>query len=1700
MATTSQAPRSSVAEALETVEAESRTETDGTWLETAVERAAPHIAEWDVKECWLWQDWPGRANHDYSRQDIGIDVVAIRAGDGARIAIQCKARKLDDTGSGSQITKKEVDSFASASSGKLWSERWLVTNGNNPLSSNAMASVPVENPIKLVNFESDLRKHQQSVPSGEQECRHCEMPDDPDARQTRSCMQAEAVRKSLEVLRAHEGSDSGGLPRGEARGKIVLPCGTGKTRIALRIVEKLSEPGQLAIVLCPSIALVAQIRREFLACTETGLRTLAVCSDQTAGFDRKAKSEGLREDDPTADLSRVSASEVKGLVTTDADRIAEWMREGTGNRDRIGVIFGTYQSSHRIGEALCKSGITAEVLIADEAHRTAGLRRIRKIEAQLRDFTVCHDNQRFPVRYRVYQTATPRVYDTRRRRTRNDDWVVRDMDDETVFGVELYRKSYMEAVRNGWLTDYRIIALGVNDPAAYEAANQLAKTGSGRSGRNALTTTHFLRGLTLALVLGGATRTEDGAEIRSCIGFMNTVAKSKEMAKQLESDMVRKWVQDWLDTNRAGQAAAGYALEHLDASSNVMARENAKSRLAAANQERPHGILNVGIFGEGTDAPSLSAVAFLEARKSPIDVIQAVGRAMRLSEGKSMGYIICPILIPPSVDAEQWLETSGPTDGWQELGQVLLALRAHDSRIEEQLSKLLKIYLPAPAESESTLVAIGSVGRVSYHAHYGTVGSVEDDVTTALQDPGKIPELFRPVEALRTAAEDLAGGAREGVGAEPYGTTGTETGSDVCANSELPKCEGGGELPPFPPPASIVTGHANPDGDVELRVASPERGTASADGTPGPVDIAESKKKARAMLNGTKGQPLQPRKKRTPEEVNEARAGQMLDLSLAEGGLRITANLLSKSGLRHDRVARDLNLLEASVSEAARHLRDDELGKRLDRHFGLDHLDPKKTDSRADGCTVGALLMMNAAMLHQRIASGRWVSGVKGLDEIKSQPQVVRQVERQWNRISQRDFLPILQPAIKVIEAVEDTGKLAGLERALRHICAEAERIAETYADMGADHAGPLFNRVMGDQASDGAYFTRPVAASITARLALDACGEADWGDEAVWRAHKVVDLACGSGTLLSAVLTDMKRRAKERGADEGRLAELQKIAVEETIKGLEINSVSLQLAASQLTAGNREIRYSQMGLHLMPYGPQREASGWVAAGTLELLGQESIVPRPGELPHADPEIASGAVRVNADDVELENAVSAARDARIVVMNPPFTNRAKMAQKFPKSDQEAMRNWIDKLQEWVVGCDPEMARFVDKNSLAPLFVALADRVVRTSDGALAMIHPTIAWTNTSGQEERIVLARRFYIHTILTCHVPGQINLSQNTSINESVTIAVRHDGVRPPTRIINLDRMPKDEAEVADLHRCLVECPRGTMAHGWGEVSEWPTHRIEAGDWSATIWRSPELAEAAARLADDETLPRLKALRMTPFATGQELRSKFEATSAGTPGSIPILKSKGADGQTRIRSTPDEHWIPKKRSERERRMNGGTYRATERMREKAGYLLITAGQDTRTGRLTATANGTKYVGNSWMPVSGTTEAQAKALAVFLNSTLGRLQIMRNPGRKLEFPVYAAAEAANLRVPDVRDESIRCVLADAWERTRDCVVPQYRDGECDVRRIWDDAVAEALCWDPRELARLRCLLHREPHVRGLGYGQFAEDRSDHVGE
>ena len=236
-------------------------ETDGRWLEDLIADVAPHIRDWNVDGCWRWEDWPDRARvlPDSSPDEIGIDLVARRRDDGAWIAIQSKSRRLDEFGRGRPIPGSGLATFFALTGDKdRWPERWLVVNGNVTVSGHARDyDAAAGAPLKQVNIAQDVESQRAASAAADADtCPHCETSDSLDSGleapvQTRSCMQREAVEMAVTRLRRNEITDEDNIPKGEARGRIILPCGTGKTRIALRITEQLTYPGELSVRVVP---------------------------------------------------------------------------------------------------------------------------------------------------------------------------------------------------------------------------------------------------------------------------------------------------------------------------------------------------------------------------------------------------------------------------------------------------------------------------------------------------------------------------------------------------------------------------------------------------------------------------------------------------------------------------------------------------------------------------------------------------------------------------------------------------------------------------------------------------------------------------------------------------------------------------------------------------------------------------------------------------------------------------------------------------------------------------------------------------------------------------------------------------------------------------------------------------------------------------------------------------------------------------------------------------------------------------------------------------------------------------------------------------------------------------------------------------------------------------------------------------------
>ena len=512
-------------------------------------------------------------------------------------------------------------------------------------------------------------------------------------------------------------------------------------------------------------------------------------------------------------------------------------------------------------------------------------------------------------------------------------------------------------------------------------------------------------------------------------------------------------------------------IQHLDARHPASRRRVALHRLTRGrNDDGPQGITNVGIFGEGTDTPSLDAVAILAPRKSPTDVIQIVGRSMRLSANKDTGYVIVPVTLPRGIDAETSLGRHELGEEWKPLSQILTALRAHDGRIENRVEDLVEIYMPPdpPTVKEKEVVIVAEDG---VDGRTGVWRGRSDESPEDIIAKAKVPAWRERRGGKPTEISDYL--------TEKQGFTWStqKLGADRVAEKLTDRPDGEDER-------SLANA-----GDA-LVVRRDRRGTrvtgiapvGRTDGTGEGLDIGATVEKARKVAKN-RAALREPRRRASKKPGRpDGPTGPTLwhRLESADPTRNLAVEVMEKSGVRGN-ATRDFNLLLEIVAPVAAELRAEPgLKDRLENFLGIESGDDTAGKKSADGCTVAVLLMLNALMLHVRLESTRGrVAGLIGDNTLRMVGKVedpCRMLTDTWTSILDYDYRPIFEPARKVVRQLGESEHRRAAWRAIRRLAAWAGENAEHYATMAMEYAGELFSRVMGHQAADGAYFTRPGA------------------------------------------------------------------------------------------------------------------------------------------------------------------------------------------------------------------------------------------------------------------------------------------------------------------------------------------------------------------------------------------------------------------------------------------------------------------------------------------------------------------------------------------------------------------------------------------------------------------------------------------------
>ncbi|WP_300807797.1 type ISP restriction/modification enzyme [uncultured Desulfovibrio sp.] len=632
------------------------------------------------RHVWLWREFPYKQN--LGGKDTGIDLVA-QTVEGDFWAIQCKC--YAETAS---IDKPAVDSFLATSSKQFVNDQqqttsfalrlWISTT--NKWGSEAENAIRHQEPpvqrISLADLEHapvDWAALEQGI-SGAQ------------ARQERK---QPRPHQQAAITAFHEHFQTGD------RGKLIMACGTGKTFTSLKIAENETGGRGLVLFLAPSIALVGQTLREWTAETSADIFPICICSDPEVSKSRSKKDE---------DQDGYSVTDLAFPASTNVDDIVRQFRLAEKfHADSLLVVFSTYQSIAVIAEAQKTFQRPFDLIICDEAHRTTG---VTLKDAEDSAFVKVHDNAFIQAKKRLYMTATPRLYaeESKKKAQDAEAWLC-SMDDEALYGPEVFRIGFGEAVDKNLLADYKVLVLTLSEsqiPAALQAA--VADSSKEIDTDDASKLIGCINALSKRMLIDeGLLKTSDPAPMRKAVAFCQNIRISKRI-----SAVFNGFKESYYDSLTQEERAemVSVSAQHVDGTMPATTRDEKLSWLnaAPADGNECRILTNVRCLSEGVDVPSLDAVLFLSARNSQIDVVQSVGRVMRTAPGKKFGYIIIPVLIPSNVTPEEALNDN---KRFAVVWTVLNALRAHDDRFSAMINKLeLNRHKP----KDGGTVLIGGIG------------------------------------------------------------------------------------------------------------------------------------------------------------------------------------------------------------------------------------------------------------------------------------------------------------------------------------------------------------------------------------------------------------------------------------------------------------------------------------------------------------------------------------------------------------------------------------------------------------------------------------------------------------------------------------------------------------------------------------------------------------------------------------------------------------------------------------------------------------------------------------------------------------------------------------------------------------------------------------------------------------------------------
>ncbi|MFH9984009.1 Helicase associated domain protein [Streptomyces sp. NPDC017179] len=475
------------------------------------------------------------------------------------------------------------------------------------------------------------------------------------------------------------------VPSEGARGTIVSATGSGKTITAAACALECF-PGRRILVTVPTLDLLAQTAQAWRL---VGHRApmVAVCSLEN---DAVLDSLGVRTTTNPIQLALWAGS---GPVVVFATYASLVDREDVEDPMGQGRVRGPLEAALAGGERLYGQQMSGfDLAIVDEAHSTAG--------DLGRPWAAIHDNQRIPADFRLYLTATPRILASPRpqKGTGGQELEIASMADDPdgTYGAWLAELGLSEAIERGILAGFEIDVLEIRDPSPVLGESEEAQ-----------------RGRRLALLQTALLEHAAAYNLRTVMTFHQKVEEAAAFADKLPQTAAELYAGDATgddlaaaDRLPASSIDAGfYELEagrhvppervwsawlcgdHLVTERREVIRQFANGIDAVGRRVHRAFLASCRVLGEGVDITGergVEAICFADTRGSQVEIVQNIGRALRLNRDGStkVARIIVPVFLQPGEDPTDMVASAS----FKPLVAVLQGLRSHDERLVEQLA------------------------------------------------------------------------------------------------------------------------------------------------------------------------------------------------------------------------------------------------------------------------------------------------------------------------------------------------------------------------------------------------------------------------------------------------------------------------------------------------------------------------------------------------------------------------------------------------------------------------------------------------------------------------------------------------------------------------------------------------------------------------------------------------------------------------------------------------------------------------------------------------------------------------------------------------------------------------------------------------------------------------------------------------------